>query len=194
MRITFGYWRAATTSSQHSSQSSALPRSLVSVSRVARSLVWAVVGGPAFTFHPTNPPCPKGWREYLDSKWNWLDLVIVIGGLVDVVTSNIGDSAVDTGAVQTLRVLRVLRPLRTVSRIPAVKVVVDSLIESVPAMMYMCFVSVHIRNSLPFLLPLVSHPALPPPTLSAPLPLSLFLALHHGPLSHGRNLPPVLRW
>mmetsp|Transcript_63134 Transcript_63134/g.173282 ORF Transcript_63134/g.173282 Transcript_63134/m.173282 type:complete len:97 (-) Transcript_63134:930-1220(-) len=47
--------------------------------------------------------------------------------------------AADTKSISVLRILRILRPLRTISRIPSVKVVVESLIRSGPSLFYTVF-------------------------------------------------------
>lgn len=68
---------------------------------------------------------PKG---YFTDGWNLLDFLIVIISVVAVALagSNIG-------AVRSLRTLRALRPLRAVSRWESMKITVNSLLNSIPA-------------------------------------------------------------
>lgn len=68
-------------------------------------------------------------QSYLYDRWNWMDGSIATLSVLDVAAGE----AVDLPWIKTLRLLRVLRPLRLVSRVPELKVVVEALIASVPA-------------------------------------------------------------
>jgi len=65
---------------------------------------------------------------YLRSIWNVLDFIIVIVGILGRVSTS---SSLET--FRALRLLRTLRPLRFVNRLESLKVVVDALIMSIPA-------------------------------------------------------------
>jgi hypothetical protein len=62
---------------------------------------------------------------YLRSQWNVLDCFVVFVGILSL--------ALD-GRIQFLRSLRALRPLRLVSRNPAMRIVVNSLVRAIPSM------------------------------------------------------------
>ena len=66
-------------------------------------------------------------NAYFRSMWNVLDFIAVTVSILDL--ANVGPG----NALRVLRVLRVLRPLRMISRFPQLKVVVDALIMSLPA-------------------------------------------------------------
>jgi hypothetical protein len=68
-------------------------------------------------------------NAYLKSGWNQLDFFIVCLSLVSV----IGDSQM--GFFKALRTLRALRPLRVISRSQGMKMVVNSIVLSIPAIM-----------------------------------------------------------
>lgn len=51
---------------------------------------------------------------YLWSGWNWLDLVIVITSLIDLITTLLNINNKNLGAIKALRSLRALRPLRVI--------------------------------------------------------------------------------
>jgi len=68
-----------------------------------------------------------GKNAYWRSGWNILDGIVVIIALVDAL--NIGGNI---SAIKTLRVLRALRPLRMISRNENLKLVVQTLMESLP--------------------------------------------------------------
>lgn len=59
-----------------------------------------------------------GRGVYLDDRWNKLDFVIAITGVVDLFLQ------VD---LSVIRLLRVLRPLKLISKNPKVKVIVQSI-------------------------------------------------------------------
>jgi hypothetical protein len=67
-----------------------------------------------------------GKQAYLRDAWNWLDFVVVVMSYASVVGG--------LGNVSSVRTFRVLRPLRTLTTIPGMKVLVTSLMASVPAM------------------------------------------------------------
>ncbi|XP_022840535.1 Voltage-dependent channel, four helix bundle domain, partial [Ostreococcus tauri] len=70
---------------------------------------------------------------YLKNSFNILDAVVVLGSAFSLVIGDSGGSA-----VRTLRILRILRPLRSVRRFPGVRLVVNTVISSIPAVSYVC--------------------------------------------------------
>ena len=64
--------------------------------------------------------------SYLTDSWNKLDFMIVIFSIIDIIFSGS-----DVGYLKIIRLLRVLRPLRFISRNPNMRLVVNSLINSV---------------------------------------------------------------
>jgi len=71
------------------------------------------------------PPKYRASLPYFYSGWNWLDFFIVIVSLI---------SLSDAQAIKPLRVCRALRPLRLVSRYEDLKITVNTLFKSIPAM------------------------------------------------------------
>ena len=68
-----------------------------------------------------------GKHAYLKDAWNILDFVIVISGFLPYLLSGGGG-----GNITALRSFRVLRPLRTISGVEGLRVIVSSLITSMP--------------------------------------------------------------
>jgi len=66
--------------------------------------------------------------SYLRETWNQLDIFIVATSLLDMMLTN-----VDLPVIKILRLLRTLRPLRVISHNIAMKLIVNSLFESVGA-------------------------------------------------------------
>jgi voltage-dependent calcium channel L type alpha-1D len=69
----------------------------------------------------------NGKRSYLKNGWNVLDFIIVFISLISLIFGG------DLGKLKALRTFRVLRPLRVISRNDNLKLVIDSLIRSIPA-------------------------------------------------------------
>jgi len=75
-----------------------------------------------------------GWSGYFKNGWNLLDFMLVVVGIVGLaLTASSGSVASATDSVRTLRSLRALRPLRAIRRWESMKVVVDALLSSIPA-------------------------------------------------------------
>ena len=72
--------------------------------------------------------------SYIKSSWNILDFIVVVGSLVDLYFSIASVNSVNLKSLRALRALRALRPLRMVSRNEGLRVVVNSLFASIPAM------------------------------------------------------------
>lgn len=75
-------------------------------------------------------------HAYLRDPWNALDCAIVIVSIISL--------SVDSGPVRALRAfraLRAMRPLRMVSRMPGLKLVVNTLLQSLPKVCEVCLVS-----------------------------------------------------
>uniref|UniRef100_A0A7S2PB29 EF-hand domain-containing protein n=1 Tax=Leptocylindrus danicus TaxID=163516 RepID=A0A7S2PB29_9STRA len=69
----------------------------------------------------------KPHNAYLKNPWNVLDFVIVQVSILDLAKIGPGKG------LRALRTLRVIRPLRMIGRFPELKLVVDALLKSVPA-------------------------------------------------------------
>mmetsp|Transcript_53434 Transcript_53434/g.169965 ORF Transcript_53434/g.169965 Transcript_53434/m.169965 type:complete len:593 (-) Transcript_53434:66-1844(-) len=84
----------------------------------------------AFTLEVCLQSIAKGFifgeGAYLHSMWSWLDLVSVVTAYSFLMPG--------LGNVSGLRAFRALRPLRTISGVPGMRVLVDTLIESIPLM------------------------------------------------------------
>ncbi|CAK4798029.1 unnamed protein product [Aphanomyces euteiches] len=74
-----------------------------------------------------------GSFSYTVDNWNKLDFVVVASGILTRVLE-----ALDTGSIVglgQLRMLRILRPLRTLHSVPGLKVLVNSILSSLPALL-----------------------------------------------------------
>ena len=65
----------------------------------------------------------KGRRAFFRSGWNWMDLFVVAVGLPSLVTHSFSEK------FTIIRAMRVLRPLRTITRVPGLVVLVNTLIQ-----------------------------------------------------------------
>lgn len=70
-----------------------------------------------------------GVERYLSDRWNLLDFVIVVEGLVSLIFMS--GKEYDVG-LSALRVVRTLRPLRAALRLPELQVIVRSLLGALP--------------------------------------------------------------
>eukprot|EP00421_Protoceratium_reticulatum_P005607 CAMPEP_0168363876 /NCGR_PEP_ID=MMETSP0228-20121227/3920_1 /TAXON_ID=133427 /ORGANISM="Protoceratium reticulatum, Strain CCCM 535 (=CCMP 1889)" /LENGTH=1902 /DNA_ID=CAMNT_0008376623 /DNA_START=137 /DNA_END=5845 /DNA_ORIENTATION=+ len=68
--------------------------------------------------------CHRG--AYLRNPWNWLDFVVVVDANVQYLPF------FDTGGLNFLRLFRALRPLRSLNAVPQMKVLVNTVIVSIP--------------------------------------------------------------
>jgi hypothetical protein len=66
-----------------------------------------------------------GKNSYLRSFWGWLDLTIVIVGIIDYYLSA-------ESSFKSLRILRAFRPLKSITSVKSVKKIVSSLLVSLP--------------------------------------------------------------
>ena len=72
------------------------------------------------------------WRwDYFKSSWNLLDFVVVITGYLTILIELAGAQPV---GLRELRVLRTLRPLKLINKFPGLKLLVRSLLLSIPAL------------------------------------------------------------
>ena len=69
----------------------------------------------------------KDHRSFFRSTWNWLDLVVVVEGLVSLLNVLAGSVS-----LAPLRAIRALRPLRSIDRLPGLRQLVDSIVFSLP--------------------------------------------------------------
>lgn len=75
---------------------------------------------------------------YLRSSWNILDGAIVITSLVMLGMQSSGNGS-SLKSLRSLRTFRTFRPLRMISRRPGLKLVVNALIEAIPAVLNVLF-------------------------------------------------------
>ena len=66
-------------------------------------------------------------NTYLRDPWNVLDFVVVIVGWLGTFNA--------AGNISAIRTVRILRPLRTINSIPEMKMLVNSIIKSIPLLM-----------------------------------------------------------
>nr|AQY19122.1 voltage-gated sodium channel Nav1.1 [Lepeophtheirus salmonis] len=72
-----------------------------------------------------------GFVKYFTNAWCWLDFVIVMFSILNLVASFFGVGNIPI--FKTIRTLRGLRPLRALSRIGGMKVVVNALVQAIPS-------------------------------------------------------------
>ncbi|XP_014251562.1 sodium channel protein para isoform X9 [Cimex lectularius] len=72
-----------------------------------------------------------GFQKYFTNAWCWLDFIIVMLSLINLVA--IWAGAADIPAFRSMRTLRALRPLRAVSRWEGMRVVVNALVQAIPS-------------------------------------------------------------
>jgi len=77
-----------------------------------------------------------GISPYILNAWNILDFVVVLSSLVDFgfTISASGPNTESLKSLKSLRAIRALRPLRMISRNEGLKIVINALISSIPAM------------------------------------------------------------
>lgn len=104
-------------------------------------LVEALVKIIALGFFTNNFHNPLA-KPYIRSAWNALDFIVVCASVTDFLVglTDLGGANQKTNtlkalkALRALRVLRALRPLRMISRNEGLKLVVNSLLNSIPSM------------------------------------------------------------
>ncbi len=69
-------------------------------------------------------------------RWNWLDLAVVVTGYLSLLPSVSG--------LSVMRVFRVMRPLRTLTSMPSLRIVVQSLLASLPALFSVALMAIFI--------------------------------------------------
>ncbi|KAM7386593.1 hypothetical protein PAMA_009280 [Pampus argenteus] len=77
-----------------------------------------------------------GSNSYLGDKWNQLDFVIVMAGVMEY--SLDGQNA----SLSAIRTVRVLRPLRAINRVPSMRILVTLLLDTLPMLgnvLLLCF-------------------------------------------------------
>lgn len=71
-----------------------------------------------------------GVRLYFGDAWNWLDFVVVANGIISQILTATGTGG--AGAVSVLRLFRMLRPLRALKRVRGMRVIVNTIMSSLP--------------------------------------------------------------
>ncbi|XP_022243584.1 sodium channel protein para-like [Limulus polyphemus] len=72
-----------------------------------------------------------GFKKYFTNAWCWLDFIIVLVSMFNLAVGLAGYDNIP--AFKTMRTLRALRPLRAMSRLEGMRVVVNALIQAIPA-------------------------------------------------------------
>ncbi|KAL3223875.1 hypothetical protein MRX96_027177 [Rhipicephalus microplus] len=72
-----------------------------------------------------------GFKKYFTNAWCWLDFVIVLVSFFNMAVAMMGYGRIP--AFKTMRTLRALRPLRAMSRLEGMRVVVNALVQAIPA-------------------------------------------------------------
>ncbi|RWS17360.1 sodium channel protein para-like protein [Dinothrombium tinctorium] len=72
-----------------------------------------------------------GFKYYFTNGWCWLDFIIVMVSVINATAELLGIFKIQ--AFKTMKTLRALRPLRAMSRMQGMRVVVNALIQAIPA-------------------------------------------------------------
>ena len=65
--------------------------------------------------------------SYLRDAWNWLDFIVVVTGILQMT-----NAMTSSEGVGFLRMFRILRPLRSLNAVPQMKVLVNTVLSSIP--------------------------------------------------------------
>ncbi|KAG9508996.1 Sodium channel protein type 10 subunit alpha, partial [Fragariocoptes setiger] len=88
----------------------------------------------AFTLEMLMKWSAFGLRRYFGNISSWVDFAIVVVSLVNLIASVFGTGKIQAlKTMRTLRAMRGLRPLRALSRFQGMRVVVNALIQAIPA-------------------------------------------------------------
>ena len=83
--------------------------------------------------------CAYGCRAYFSSAWNVIDFILALTSVLSVVENVVqivyGYDAGIGRELRMLRILRALRPLRLVAKVPGMKIVIESLVATLPAVL-----------------------------------------------------------
>lgn len=79
----------------------------------------------------------NGDASYLKTSWNILDFLIVILSIIELVATiqtYVGGASgsTDTSIFKVVRMVKVLKPLRSINKFPGLKIVIESLLRSIP--------------------------------------------------------------
>ena len=80
--------------------------------------------------------------SYFKSYFNVIDVIVVISAIF---THIFGGALKD---LKSLRLLRAMRPLRSIHRLPALRLVINAVIASVPAISHVCLLGVGLMTVL----------------------------------------------
>ena len=72
-----------------------------------------------------------GAGGYLADGWNWIDFIVVASSLTDLIMSTLSGRSGGGKALAALRAFRLLRPLKLLTSVPALRVLLGTLMESV---------------------------------------------------------------
>ena len=83
----------------------------------------------------------RGKFAYLKDNYNILDFVIVVFSILSWVLESL-DTGIDISYLKALRALRALRPLKLVSKNEGMKLVVNSILASIPNLINVFLISI----------------------------------------------------
>ena len=83
----------------------------------------------------------KGKYAYLKDNYNILDFIIVVFSIISYILERM-DTGIDITFLKALRALRALRPLKLVSKNEGMKLVVNSILASIPNLMNVFLISI----------------------------------------------------
>ncbi|GMH61830.1 hypothetical protein TrST_g1050 [Triparma strigata] len=91
---------------------------------------------------------------YFNLAWNWLDFVVVLSACLEEILFLASSGGDDGGGLTVLRVIRVLRPLKTISSLPKLAAMINTMLNSVIPMfkammllMMFCYIMAVFGNS-----------------------------------------------
>lgn len=72
-----------------------------------------------------------GGKGYMADGWNWIDFTVVASSFSDLVMSTLSGRSGGGKALAALRAFRLLRPLKLLTSIPALKILLSTLLQSI---------------------------------------------------------------
>jgi hypothetical protein len=91
-------------------------------------------------------PTKKCPNSYLRDGWNWLDFIVVVTGLMSAAAGTESCNEDSQSSFGFLRVFRAFRPLRSLTKSPKMKVIVNTVLLSIPKLGNVCLMGIFLMT------------------------------------------------
>jgi len=91
-------------------------------------------------------PSKKCPNSYLRDGWNWLDFIVVVTGLLSAAAGAESCNKESKSSFGFLRVFRAFRPLRSLTKSPKMKVIVNTVLLSIPKLGNVCLMGIFLMT------------------------------------------------